>query len=312
MSQIPEPWFSFAPGPVQPVNVEWADGRLHMLRLDRINSWASGNKYYKLKYNLREALQKNITTIISKGGMFSNHLYALGEACHLFNLKCICLIRSYQDDPQNPTLHFLRSQGCELIFLEPDAFTRFDLNEAEERFPGCFFIPEGGESQHAIEGAGEIIKSFHEDQFQHVVISAGTMTTAVGLLRSASANQHIHIVPAWKGCTVEYVNSILLKYFITPVCQWSLWPDFHFGGFAKSNQELVSFMETFTAQTSIPLDPVYTCKMMFGLQQKMGEGFFGEGSILSIHTGGLQGIEGAYYRNPMLWSSYRDLCRSLN
>lgn len=309
MNYIPEQWSSFVPGPVQPIEMDWANGRVSMLRLDLIESWATGNKYFKLKYNLRDALQRNITPVVSKGGMFSNHLHALAEACHFFGVKCVCIIRSYQDDAENPTLQFLRAHHCELIFLAPDIYNTFDADEAERLFPGCYFIDEGGESQFAIEGSGEILNLIDENQFQQIVISGGTVTTVAGMLKVASANQHIYIVPAWKGCTNDFVNSILKKYNINPCCSWSLWPDFHFGGFAKANMELAEFMHSFTTQTFIPLDPVYTGKMMFAIRQKMLERQIDEGHILAIHTGGLQGIAGAYYRNPKLWFAYRELCK---
>ena len=312
MIDLPERFSSFVPGPIQPVNIAWAEGRVSILRLDKIQSWASGNKYFKLKYNLQDVFEKGTTHIVSKGGMFSNHLYALAEACDLFDLKCTCIIRSYQDDPGNPTLQFLRSKNCKLIFLSPDSYNTFDANEAESVVPGCYFIDEGGESLFAIVGSGEIMKLIDEKQFQTIVIAGGTMTTVAGMLQAASSNQHIVVVPAWKGCTNDFIRLVLEKYNIHPACTWSLWPEFHFGGFAKSNQELADFMQAFTEATFIPLDPVYTGKMMFAIHQKILQDELATGNILAIHTGGLQGIEGAYYRNPKLWIEYREMCSAIN
>ncbi|MDQ3016363.1 MAG: 1-aminocyclopropane-1-carboxylate deaminase/D-cysteine desulfhydrase [Bacteroidota bacterium] len=310
MEPVANQFQGYTPGPVQSVSTDWSDGRVSMLRLDLLQSWASGNKYYKLKYTLEEAYRRSVHTVVSKGGMFSNHLYALSEACNTFGFKCVCIIRSYGEDPANPTLQCLRNNKCDLIFLDPSAYDVFNEFDAERVSPGSSFIPEGGESKSAIRGATEILQSIDQRDVNHIIISGGTMTTAAGLLQSADENIQLSIVPAWKGCTVDFVNNILEKYEIVPRCSWTLWPDFHFGGFAKSNKLLVSFMQSFTRATIIPLDPVYTAKMMYGICEKMKLGFFDKNDkILAIHTGGLQGLEGAYYKNPDLFANYIGLVK---
>jgi len=298
-------WQEFSSPPIQPFLFVDGHPACSILRLDLIKSWASGNKYFKLKYTLLDTLEKNIPTFVSKGGMFSNHLAALAEACAVFGKRFVAVIRSHAPDDRNPSILKLKELGAEIIYLAPGSYTSFDQHEAEKLFPGAMFIPEGGLSSDGIRGASEITQSFLPYAPTHVIISGGTMGTACGLLASMPESINVIIVPAWKGCTQDYITGILQDYKIEVSCSWQLWPDFHFGGFGKFNQELIDFMIAFTTTTGIPLDPVYTGKMMFGLNQKIGQEYFaGSDKILAIHTGGLQGVDGFKYRYPEQWKSY--------
>ena len=74
---------------------------------------------------------------------------------------------------------------------------------------------------------------------------------------------------------------------------WELNTDYHFGGYAKTTNELIEFINYFKQETKIQLDPIYTGKMVFGVVDLINKDYFAEGSrILLVHTGGIQGIEG--------------------
>lgn len=282
-----------------------------MLRLDLLQSWASGNKYYKLKYAIEFALANDVKVIVSKGGMFSNHLAALAEACHVFNLRLIAVIRSYAPDENNPSIRKLREKGSEIVYLNPEAYTVFDEQEAGQLFPASLFIPEGGLSDLGIHGTSEILNECQDQHPTHIILSGGSMGTACGIISSAPADVKVIIIPAWKGCTDSYFLDILRQYQINPVCTWELWPDYHFGGFGRFNQELIDFMFSFSADTGIPLDPVYTGKMMSAIDDRWKSGYFKQtDSILAIHTGGLQGLDGYRYRFPAVWGKYLPTDRS--
>jgi 1-aminocyclopropane-1-carboxylate deaminase/D-cysteine desulfhydrase-like pyridoxal-dependent ACC family enzyme len=301
--EVERKWRTYSQPPVQPILFGNHSPACSILRLDLIKSWASGNKYFKLKYVLHDALEQGIPTIVSKGGMFSNHLAALAEACSVFGIQLVAVIRTYGPDDLNPSIRRLKQLGVQILYLTPGEYKAFDQQEAEKLFSGAMFIPEGGLSVHGIRGASEIVQSCIPHAPTHVIISGGTMGTACGLLMAMPSSIKVIIVPAWKGCTEEYVSGILNEYEIEPSCSWELWPDFHFEGFGKFNEELISFMTLFTSNTRIPLDPVYTGKMMYGIHQKIEEGYFKEtDQILAIHTGGLQGIEGFKYRYPEKWN----------
>ena len=303
--EVERKWRAFSKPPIQPILFDNHKPACSILRLDLIQSWASGNKYFKLKYLLHDALERCIPTIVSKGGMFSNHLAALAEACSVFEKHLVAVIRTHSPDDHNPSIVNLKQHGAQILYVTPSVYNAFDQQEAERLFPGAMFIAEGGLSKDGIIGASEIAQLCIPHAPTHVIISGGSMGTSSGLLHTMPESTKVIILPAWKGCTEEYVSGILNEYKIKASCSWQLWPDFHFGGFGKFNQELIDFMKAFTNATGVPLDPVYTGKMMFGLHQKIGQGYFKESDqILAIHTGGLQGIEGFKYRYPEQWNGY--------
>ena len=131
------------------------------------------------------------------------------------------------------------------------------------------------------------------------------MGTACGIVADTPSHIKVVIVPAWKGCTNTYFCEILDKYGIVPKCTWELWPDYHFGGFGKFSKDLIDFMVSFSLKYSVPLDPVYTGKLMYAIEEKRAFGYFKEDdSIVAIHTGGLQGLDGYKYRFPKEWGNY--------
>ncbi|HSF88659.1 MAG TPA: pyridoxal-phosphate dependent enzyme [Saprospiraceae bacterium] len=298
-------WNHFSPGNAQ--SIQWLEGQpsLKVLRLDLLDSWASGNKYYKLKYVLKEALTQGTRVVVSKGGMFSNHLAALSDACHAFNLELVAVIRSYTPDEYNPSITKLRANGNQIMYLNPHEYNSFGDANARQQFPGSLFIPEGGLSIQGITGAREIVAECLPYKPTHIILAGGSMGTACGIVAAAPVHVKVIVVPAWKGCTDSYFNEILSKYSIVPQCSWELWPEYHFGGFGKFNKDLIDFMTSFSLNYSVPLDPVYTGKLMYAIEDKRSAGYFkDDDSIIAIHSGGLQGLEGYRYRFPKEWGSY--------
>jgi 1-aminocyclopropane-1-carboxylate deaminase len=298
-------WSLFSPAPIQEMHNAYTKARFGLMRLDRIQSWTSGNKYYKLKYGIHDALTQGKDVIISKGGMFSNHLAALSDACQVFGIRLIAVIRSHGPDEMNPSIQRLRANGTEIHFATPATYLAFGPSEADQLSPGSLFIPEGGLSESGIRGTAEILSDSMPFNPTHVVVAGGTMGTACGIIASAPAHVQVIIVPAWKGCTDLYLAEILEQYHIVPACSWAVWADYHFGGFGRFNQSLVDFMTSFSNQTQVPIDPVYTGKLMYAIYDKLKSGYFGDSdAILALHTGGLQGINGYKYRFPKEWGSY--------
>ncbi len=301
-------WNDFVEGPVDQIDLDWGMPQLFLKRLDLIQSWATGNKYYKLKYNIGKALEEGICTIISKGGMYSNHLEALARACDHFKIICICIVRSYDIDENNPTIQKLRALHAQIIFLNPSAYNSFGIEQASAMNPDSFFIPEGGSNEYGVRGAAELWNEIQMHYPTHLVIAGGTMSTVAGILSAASPSVRVVIVPAWKGCKEEYIETLMLKHQIKTNCNWEIWSDYHFGGFGKYNEALATFMYEFSKKTTIPLDPVYTGKMMFAIKDKMQSGYFPhDAKVMALHTGGLQGVEGFKYRDPVVWGRYADL-----
>ncbi|MDZ4749792.1 MAG: pyridoxal-phosphate dependent enzyme [Saprospiraceae bacterium] len=302
---IAEIWHKFSPGPAQSIHLPEGQPGFKVLRLDLLRSWASGNKYYKLKYVLKETLAKGTPILVSKGGMFSNHLAALSDACLAFDLQLVAVIRSHTPDENNPSIRRLRVNGNQIVYLYPDEYNSFGDADASRLFPGALFIPEGGLSEAGISGAAEIVVECLPPEPSHIILAGGSMGMACGLVKATPAGVKVIIVPAWKGCTDSYFCEILTRYKIVPQCSWELWPDYHFGGFGKFNMHLIDFMTSFSLKHAVPLDPVYTGKMMFAIEDKRSSGYFREAdSIVAIHSGGLQGLDGYKYRFPDAWRNY--------
>ena len=244
--------------------------------------------------------------------MFSNHLAALAEACHAFNIQLVCIVRSFVPDENNPTIRRLKELNVIVVFMSPEEYDLFDEEIAYEKFPNAFFIQEGGLSPDGIIGAAEISSEIQPSRFNHIVIAGGSMCTTCGLIKSLPEGTHLHIVPAWKGCSTDYIQTILSANNIQPLCHWDIWPDYHLGGFGKFNRELIDFMTSFTSSTGIVLDPVYTGKLLMAVTDKIKNHYFNEhDSILAIHTGGLQGLAGYAYRFPEEWGDYMTLAKAM-
>jgi len=265
-------------------------------RDDLIHPQISGNKWRKLKYNIQEALDKN-KGILTFGGAFSNHIHATAFAAAHYNLPAIGIIRGLQIDLNNPTLQAAKSAGMELKHLSREDYSKKEdskfLEELAQNYPDSIIIPEGGNNALALKGVMELGNEIVTGEFvpDLITVSAGTATTAKGLLRSIPAKSKLLCFSSLKG---DFLAQRLKS---ERNQNWELQTDFHFGGYAKMNTELVAFINSYKEETGIQLDPIYTAKMLFGLHSLLQNDELAAGSkILIIHTGGLQGIQGHNYR----------------
>ncbi len=277
-----------------------------MKRDDLIDEHISGNKWRKLRYNLKDALLHDHHTILTFGGAFSNHIAATAHACYKAGMDGIGVIRG-EDDKENPSIQFAREQGMELYFVsrtdyrkktEPDF-----INNLKERFGRFYLVPEGGGNGLGAKGCAEILPEV-EQHFDVVCSAAGTGATVAGLAVSLKEGQELLCFPALKdsGFINDNIQTFINECGVRPVSEpkWKMITDYHFGGFAKMKPELYQFVEEFKARTGIPLDPIYNGKMMFGIYDMISKGYFAKGTtILTIHTGGLQGWQGMKYRKQV-------------
>lgn len=272
------------------------DVKLYLKREDLIHPIVSGNKFRKLKYSLLEA-KKNAASVLTFGGAFSNHIAATAEACKILGLKSIGLIRGEelgekldQTLANNPTLRYAHNKGMQLHFVSRTDYRLKEklplINTLKEKYPALVCLPEGGTNELAIKGCKEILNS--TDDFDIICTSAGTGGTLAGLIEASTPSQHCIGFSALKG---NFLEKDIRRWTSKP--NWSLETQYHFGGYAKVNSELIEFINTFHATHKIPLDPIYTGKMLYGIFDKIQAGHFPKNTrILAIHTGGLQGIEG--------------------
>lgn len=281
------------PSPLEPITYNGFSFLLK--RDDLIHPSVSGNKWRKLKYNLKSAIVNNHSGVASFGGAFSNHLYALAAACKEINIKSIGFIRGEYADLENPTLSFCRSQGMEIIKIPIEEYTlkeKSDIVSYHLNQKDYLLIPEGGSNALALKGTAEILFECAEQQskIDLICISAGTGTTAAGIINATEKNQMVFVFNALKNSGLD---QILDDYCPSLNDRYQIIDDYHFGGFAKVNPSLIEFINGFKSKTSIPLDPLYTSKMMFGLQEMYSVGKLAKyNNIVCIHTGGLQGILG--------------------
>lgn len=268
---------------------------LFILREDKIHPSISGNKFRKLKYNLGEFQKGNYDSVLTFGGAYSNHISAVAAAGKEFGIKTIGIIRGEEladQTEENPTLRFAKSCGMEFKFISREQY-RFKSNpafleELKSEFGNIYILPEGGTNPLAVKGCEEILGS-HTEIFDFICCPVGTGGTVSGLINSAQNHQKILGFPALKDS--DFLKNEINLY--ANRSNWELVPQFHFGGYGKTCEELINFTNYFKKEFEIPLDPVYTAKMIFGILELIKEGFFPRGSkVLAVHTGGLQGIEG--------------------
>ena len=271
---------------------------LHLKREDLLHPEVSGNKFRKLKYNIAEALEQNQETLLTFGGAFSNHIAATAAAGKLSGLKTIGIIRGEELSEnlektlkQNPTLRFANSCGLKFKFVSRNDYREKESLEFQQKvkkeFGEFYLVPEGGTNQLAVKGCEEILTK-NDKEFNFIAASVGTGGTLSGLINVSTDNQKILGFPALKG---NFLSEEIKKYSFKK--NWELILNYHFGGYAKVDSELINFINNFKKKYQIQLDPVYTGKLVFGIFDLIKVGYFPSGSkILAIHTGGLQGISG--------------------
>lgn len=272
---------------------------LYIKREDEIHPFVSGNKFRKLKYNLEEAKNQQKDTLLTFGGAFSNHIVATAVAGKLSGFKTIGVIRGDELGvdlkktlSKNTTLEEASKNGMQFKFVSRSDYRNKSeksfIEELRKEFGGFYLVPEGGTNELAVKGCKEILTN-EDEKFNYICSAIGTGGTIAGLIESAKDHQKLIGFPALKGDFLQ--NDI--QQLVNRNDNWNLEKEYHFGGYGKYNIELIRFINEFKAATNIPLDPIYTGKMLFGIIEKVKKNEFPENSkILAIHTGGLQGITG--------------------
>ncbi len=263
-------------------------------RDDLIHPFVSGNKFRKLKYNLLQAKAENQSALLTFGGAYSNHIAAVAYAGKENGFQTIGIIRGDEladKIESNPTLNFAQKCGMQFEFVSRETYRlkteESFLEQLQQKYGAFYLIPEGGTNAFAIKGCEEILTS-EDASFDYVACAIGTGGTISGLINSVLPHQKVLGFPALKG---EFLQDEIRKFAHHE--NWELITDYHFGGYGKVSPDLIDWINRFYAQTQIPLDPVYTGKMVFGILDLIAKNYFPENAnILLIHTGGLQGIQG--------------------
>ncbi len=263
-----------------------------MLRLDEIHPVISGNKLFKLLYFLDKAKNSTSKKVITFGGAFSNHLAATAFACSESGLECMGIVRGERAASLSPTLLFCEANGMKMEFVSREEYKKSSeqkfLDQLAKKHGEFTLIPEGGFSLEGAEGAAHIPELYADAGFTHICLPVGTATTFAGIIKGSDSNAQILGFPVLKN--LNDIEKRLEELQAWKQKKYSCFGDYHFGGYAKKTAELISFMNRFYNSHEIPLDFVYTGKMMFGVHDLISKKYFPRGSkILCIHTGGLQG-----------------------
>ena len=297
--------------PVQIQNIApWTHSgiQVDLLRLDLIHPVVSGNKWYKLRYYIEEALQQNATTLASFGGPYSNHIVALAYAAKMYGLKSIGYIRSNEGEPLTPSLMDAIGYGMEMVFVgrtlfqekkkqilqKADLIRDNDLTHSE-----VYYINEGGYGSIGAKGASTIIEESLDrtvKEYDYIACAVGTGTMIAGIINATETSQKIIGIPVLKneGSLMNEIEELLLSEMKTNSTsenkKYTLLTNYHQGGYAKTSTDQIDFMNRFWLATKIPTDIVYTGKLLFAIDDLIKNNYFPLNSkILVIHSVGLQG-----------------------
>lgn len=296
------------PSPLQMLEDEWLAAkkiqlwikRDDLLRVGDEHAFC-GNKWRKLKYNLLEAHRQNLSTLLTFGGAYSNHLAAVAQAGQIFDFQTIGIIRGEAHELLNPTLEFCKRQGMHLHHLDRESYRHKHELAFEERlrkqFGEFYLLPEGGTNALALQGCREIVSEIGQqidgEMPDFIAVSCGTGGTLAGIILELAGRSRVLGISVLKGDFLKQEVSQLLETSGKIYSNWQIQTNYHCGGYAKFTPELIEFINQFKAKYGIPLDPVYTGKLFFGLFDLIRKNFFPPGSsIVAVHTGGLQGIAG--------------------
>ena len=270
--------------------------KMFVKRDDLIHPYVSGNKWRKLIYNIALCKSDDHKGIITFGGAYSNHILACAAACHLYNLKAIAYIRGEElTSSSNLLLAKCKELDMELLFVSRIVYATLKSNNTSVEIDGSKYlsIPEGGANSKGILGCMEILAETDND-YDLIALAQGTTTTSLGVLLSAPKKSTVLVIPVLKGyqsiLEMERLceNTAYFESWKEKKCQVRVLPDYHFGGYGKTTNELEMFINDFNQTTGIPLDNVYTGKAMYGLLKSIKEDNLRDKRILFIHTGGIQ------------------------
>lgn len=284
------------PSPIQEIALpELAEQNIRLLvkRDDLIHPEISGNKWRKLKLNIAEARANKKIALLTFGGAFSNHIAATAAVGKKEGIPTIGIIRG--EAINNPTLERASANGMQLVFVSREEYRQKEQDEyikrLYEKYGDVHVIPEGGCNQLGVDGSASIVHEI-KDQFDYICCDMGTGATFAGIANAIHPSQQAIGFSVLKGedRLSEVVESFQQEKKKT---NWLINTDYHFGGFAKRSNELEEFIVSFKEKTTIPLDPIYTGKLFFGVMDLTKKDYFKAGStVMVIHTGGLQGIAG--------------------
>ncbi len=271
-----------------------------ILRLDQLDKLAPGNKRFKLRRVFDRAALEGAERILSFGGAWSNHLHALAAVGHERGVATVGFVRGEQPARLSATLEEAADWGMQLHFLSRSEYRRRNAPDWQRalvsRFERSLLVPEGGADLDGLLGAVDITRLLPSRTLPRtVLVAVGTGTTLAGLALGLAAGDRVLGVSALRGAVdlEKRVQQLLATAAVDCQADWAICHDYHCGGFARVNPQLKAFMLAFEKQQAVPLEPVYTGKLLFAIHGMLARGELESGrELIAIHTGGLQGRRG--------------------
>ena len=277
--------------------------QVDVLRIDAIDPLISGNKWFKLKYNIAKAKELNAGGIVTFGGQHSNHLVAAAEACRREKINMIAIVRAEDSQTENETLKFIESTGAHINFVSRAIYKQKHLPENlkvwSEEYANYFFIPEGGANEYGRKGSEEIAR--YLQNYDYVFCACGTGTMYAGLIKGLKPTTIVGGINVLKGKNelVHDVNTILPddlqikgnEVLLDETIVHSFITDaFAFKGYACYEPELVRTVHRVKSKLHLQLDHIYTSKLFYAVEKMLVEDRLPQtAKIALVHSGGLQG-----------------------
>ena len=289
---------SYTQTPIQEIHdgrLAKAGIRLLIKREDLNHAHISGNKWWKLKYNLEAAIKQGKKILLTFGGAYSNHIFATAAAAKELGFESIGVIRGEETLPLNTTLTFAKDCGLRLHYISREEYRNKHeatfIKNLQNRFGEFYLIPEGGSNDFAVKGCVEFAQTLNEIDFDYCCLPVGTGGTMAGIIAGLNQTKEIIGFPVLKGGEFLHgdIEKLLQGFSDVPHQNWKLDTSYHHGGYAKTTPELFLFIEKMKDEHNLPLDPIYTGKLLWAVMDYIKQGKFKRGStILALHTGGLQ------------------------
>lgn len=268
------------------------DLELFVKRDDLIHKYISGNKIRKLNQNIFSFYKNKCKKLVTFGGAFSNHLLATAALCNELSIDCVGIVRGEElNENSNGILKKCSSLGMQLNFVSRTNFSEQKKMSGllvKDGIP-TWFVPEGGANLEGIEGCKEIVAE-NEEIFDYYVVAQGTTTTSIGIALALPPSAKIIVVPVLKG----FNSKSEMKSLLNNVDLWNVikdkiivLDDFHFGGYAKSTNELRDFICEINQLNEMQIEEVYTGKALYALKNYLEKNFVKNKKVLFIHTGGI-------------------------
>jgi 1-aminocyclopropane-1-carboxylate deaminase len=268
----------------------WKNIQVDVLRLDHLHPVVSGNKWFKLRYYLADAIESGKKRITTFGGAYSNHIVATAFACKEAGIKSRGIIRGEKAPQISDSLEEAIEYGMEMVYVSREDYKGKENIVQQFSTEDDYWINEGGYGIKGMLGTKDILQSAETSSYSYISCACGTGTTLAGLVEAALPHQKCIGISALKG-HVNLRNDVMeLLPDEHQDRSFEIMHDYHFGGYAKHPAELIDFMNELWKSEKLATDIAYTSKLVFAVKDLIAKQYFSTNDkLLVIHSGGLQG-----------------------